>query len=526
MADVARSRSTSWRDELMSLVEDTGVIFTDETLGISTPFMEPKRSDFTVRDINDGELAEPESFKDQVKEFAKAWGEMFLELGKGVKDIVQQSLLTDDSYIVIKCKGPIKKAGSRLRFLNDYLPEDRDPVHSWSVIFCVFFVALAVLMVNTKRDHVVSLVKKISTHPPSATRMLLPDGRYLAYLEQGVSCSTARQHVIVPHSFLSSRVAGIPGVKASLLEEFGIHLVTYDLPGFGESDPHPKRNLSSSAQDMLFLANSLGIYDKFWVLGFSSGAMHAWAALNYIPDQIRGAAMFSPMINPYDSSMTKEEISKTWENWLRRRKMMHYLARRFPKFLSYIYRRSFLSGKHGRLDNWFSWTLGNKDKGLTEDPRFEELWHRDVEESIRQGNVKPFIQEAVLHVTDWGFKLTNLAVRKKCPRKGFFTWFTFMHSHTEAECQWTGFQGPIHIWQGLDDQVVSPSMFDYVARVVPSIIMHKLPDEGHLSYFFLCDECHRQVFLTLFGTPIETTTTDEETQLLDIGATTKEQSSV
>ena len=35
---------------------------------------------------------------------------------------------------------------------------------------------------------------------------------------------------------------GIPGVKESLLEEFGIRLVTYDLPGFGESDPHPKRN--------------------------------------------------------------------------------------------------------------------------------------------------------------------------------------------------------------------------------------------------------------------------------------------
>ncbi|XP_047316487.1 uncharacterized protein LOC124920118 [Impatiens glandulifera] len=512
MTEVARS--TSWRDEIMSLVEeDSGVIFTDESMEISNPNLEAEISRFTVglglgtTNMLDGESVETESFKDQVKGFARAWGEIVLELGKGVKDIVQQTLLTDDSYVVLKLKKPIAKASSRLRFFNDYLPEDRDPVHSWSVIFCVFFLALAVLTVNIKHNHAISLVKKMSTHPSSATRIQLPDGRYMAYLEQGLSCSRARQHLIASHSFLSSRLAGIPGVKESLLEEFGIHLVTYDLPGFGESDPHPKRNLTSSAFDMLYLANAVGIKDKFWVLGFSSGAMHAWAALKYIPDQIQGAAMFSPMINPFDTSMTKEEMSRTWDGWLRRRKMMHYLARSFPKFLSYIYRKSFLSGKHGRLDNWLSWTLGNKDKSLIDDPRFEEFWHRDIEESIRQGNVKPFVEESLLQVTDWGFKLTDLAVRNKCPNKGFLTWFKFLS--TEDECESIGFKGPIHIWQGLDDQVVPPSMIDYVTRVLPNVVVHKIPNEGHFSYFFLCDECHRQIFLTLFGSPNETDDTDQ-----------------
>lgn len=70
--------------------------------------------------------------------------------------------------------------------------------------------------------------------------------------------------------------------------EFGVRFVTYDLPGFGESDPHPGRNLNSSAMDMLHLANALGVMDKFWVLGYSSGAMHAWAAAHYIPDRIAG----------------------------------------------------------------------------------------------------------------------------------------------------------------------------------------------------------------------------------------------
>lgn len=70
--------------------------------------------------------------------------------------------------------------------------------------------------------------------------------------------------------------------------------------------------------------------------------------------------MFGPMVNPYQSGMTKEEISGTWEKWMRRRKLMYYLARRFPDFLGYFYRRTFLSGKHGHIEKWLSLSLGNR----------------------------------------------------------------------------------------------------------------------------------------------------------------------
>ena len=85
-------------------------------------------------------------------------------------------------------------------------------------------------------------------------------------------------------------LTGIPGIKASLLEEFGVRLVTYDLPGFGESDPHPGRNLNSSAIDMLHLVDAVGVMDKFWVLGYSGGGKHAWAAVRYIPERLAGTS--------------------------------------------------------------------------------------------------------------------------------------------------------------------------------------------------------------------------------------------
>ncbi|CAA3004090.1 Alpha beta-Hydrolases superfamily isoform 2 [Olea europaea subsp. europaea] len=435
----------SWREELASLVEDTGIPFTGDGIGILTPgstTTEPPLFESVETEATSS--VESESIKDQINGFAKAWAELMAELGRGCKDVVQQTLLTEDSYIVKKTKEPLNQVTEKLRFLNEFLPEDRDPVQAWSVIFFVFILALAALTENEYYSNL-QTVKKVHIHPPSALRVLLPDGRYMAYREVGVPADKARFSLVTPHGFLSSRLAGIPGVKVSLLEEYGVRLITYDLPGFGESDPHPNRNLSSSALDMSYLAEAVGVKGKFWVLGYSSGSMHAWAALKYIPNRVAGAAMFAPWINPYESSMSKEERSGTWKNWTRKRKFLYYLARRFPKFLGYLYRQTFLSGKHGQINKWLSLSLGKKDTTLVKTSDFEEFWHRDVEESIRQGKTKPFIEEAVIQVSNWGFSLVDLQVQRKCQRKGIFPWLQFIYG--EAECELTGFLGPIHIWQ-------------------------------------------------------------------------------
>lgn len=497
LAKMAEMRGgNTWTEELASLVEDTGIRYAAaaEPIGISTPVF--KKSGF-VGEYGGDEEVKTENLKEQVTGFLKSWGEMLLDLGKGCKDIVQQSLVTEDSFIVQKVGKPMAKVSDRFKFLNELLPEDRDPAHAWPVIFFVSILALSALSVNTTHDSSVPPIKRVQIHPPSANRILLPDGRYMAYHVNGVPADRARFSMIAPHSFLSSRLAGIPGVKTSLLEEFGVCLITYDLPGFGESDPHPSRDLNSSALDILYLANAIGVNDKFWVLGYSSGSMHAWAALRYIPDRIAGAAMIAPMINPYEASMTKEEMKRTWKQWSSKRKLMYFLAQKFPKFLSSFYRRSFLSGFHGRIDEWISQSVGRKDEILIEEPTFEEFWHRDVEEAIRQGSTKPFIEEAVLQVSNWGFSLSDLHVHKKCQRNGILLWLRSIYS--QPECELAGYLGPIHIWQGMDDQVAPPSMTDYISRVLPGAILHKLPNEGHFSFFFFCDECHRQIFSTLFG---------------------------
>lgn len=55
--------------------------------------------------------------------------------------------------------------------------------------------------------------------------------------------------------------------------------------------------------------------------------------------------------------------------------------------------------------------------------------------------------------------------------------------------------------QGMEDKVVPPSMTDFVQRVIPGAMVHKLLYDGHFTYFYFCDECHKQIFTTLFGNP-------------------------
>lgn len=67
------------------------------------------------------------------------------------------------------------------------------------------------------------------------------------------------------------------------MEGLGVYVVTFDRPGYGESDPDPKRTPKSIALDMEELADQLGLGLKFYVIGISMGGEVIWTCLKYIP---------------------------------------------------------------------------------------------------------------------------------------------------------------------------------------------------------------------------------------------------
>jgi len=68
-----------------------------------------------------------------------------------------------------------------------------------------------------------------------------------------------------------------------LLEELGVCVVSFDRPGYGESDPDPNRTMKSLALDVEELADKLGLGEKFYVMGFSMGGQAVWGCLKFIP---------------------------------------------------------------------------------------------------------------------------------------------------------------------------------------------------------------------------------------------------
>lgn len=100
---------------------------------------------------NANEPVPPETVGGLVREFSKAAAEMAVEFGKGCRDIVRQSLGNRDS-VLVRSFGKVRdsylgkivtRLRGKLRFINEYLPEDKEPLHAWSVIVFVSFLAFA-----------------------------------------------------------------------------------------------------------------------------------------------------------------------------------------------------------------------------------------------------------------------------------------------------------------------------------------------------------------------------------------------
>uniref|UniRef100_A0A1S3YA51 AB hydrolase-1 domain-containing protein n=1 Tax=Nicotiana tabacum TaxID=4097 RepID=A0A1S3YA51_TOBAC len=127
-------------------------------------------------------------------------------------------------------------------------------------------------------------------------RIKLRDGRHLAYEEHGVPKETAKYKVIYAHSFGSCRYdAAVAPLET--LEELGAYVVSFDRPGYGESDPDPERTIQTTALDMEELADQLGLGPKFYVMGFSMGGQSVWGCLKYIPNRLAGVALVAPVVN-------------------------------------------------------------------------------------------------------------------------------------------------------------------------------------------------------------------------------------
>jgi len=95
--------------------------------------------------------------------------------------------------------------------------------------------------------------------------------------------------VFLLHGTPGSRLG--PRPRASVLHRLGIRLISFDRPGYGDSDRMAGRRVSDVAADVLAIANDYGLPRRFAVVGRSGGGPHALACAALLPDRVSRAAV-------------------------------------------------------------------------------------------------------------------------------------------------------------------------------------------------------------------------------------------
>jgi pimeloyl-ACP methyl ester carboxylesterase len=134
----------------------------------------------------------------------------------------------------------------------------------------------------------------LSAIPAPSGTVTLPDGRVLAYDDIGDADAPV---VIYLHGCPDCRLSRPPDSRVE-----GVRLVAVDRPGYGRSGTDPVSDECTQADDVVALADALGI-ERFAVLGWSSGGPGALALGAMHPSRTRAigvAAGQVPMVADRD----------------------------------------------------------------------------------------------------------------------------------------------------------------------------------------------------------------------------------
>ncbi|PSR98031.1 3-oxoadipate enol-lactonase [Actinidia chinensis var. chinensis] len=287
----------------------------------------------------------------------------------------------------------------------------------------------------------------------TASRIKLRDGRHLAYKENGVPKETAKYKIIFSHAFGSGRHdASI--LKPELAEELGVHLVSFDRPGYGQSDPDPKRTMQSLALDIEELADKLELGSKFYVMGYSMGGQTVWGCLKYIPHRLAGAALIAPVVNywwpGFPENLHKDTFyaSPIQDIWALR--VAHYAP-----WLTYWW----------NTQKWFpsSTVVSGKPQFSPQDMKLiASMIHRretPKEDAKQQGEFESIHRDLILGFGSWEFDPMDL------------------------ENPFVNNEGSVHLWQGKEDSLVPLSLQRHIAGRLPWLRYHEVTDGGHLFPF-------------------------------------------
>ncbi|XP_030531774.1 uncharacterized protein LOC115741899 [Rhodamnia argentea] len=286
--------------------------------------------------------------------------------------------------------------------------------------------------------------------PVTAPRIKLRDGRHLAYKEHGAQKDVANFKIVYVHGLDGCRHdAGVATtLSQKVIDDLGVYIVSFDRPGYGQSDPDPKRTMKSIALDIEELADQLGLGSKFYLIGFSMGGQIVWSCLKYIPHRLAGAALLAPSINYWWSGFPANMSSEAYNRLLQRDQWALRVAHYTP-WLTYWWNTQ-------KLFPCSSYAIRSTDVLSPTDKKiFAQCTREDPAEIGQQGEFESIHRDLMI-----AFGMPE---------------FTPM----DLENPFPNNEGTVHVWQGDDDMLVPVTMQRFISQQLPWIQYHELPEHGH-----------------------------------------------
>lgn len=276
------------------------------------------------------------------------------------------------------------------------------------------------------------------------------DGRTVAFREWGDPRGAT---VIYFHGLPGSRFECWGGGAA--YASLAVRLITVDRPGIGRSDRQSGRAVGDWPNDVVQLADALGL-ERFAVMGHSAGAAYALACAHRLAGRVSGVALIGA-VPPLDHPDRRNQLAtaRYWEIARSRPRLMASGYRALARALATVPRlghRAFFRHASGA------------DRAALESSGARERFRASVREAVRQGG-RGLVDDMRVLMRPWGFRPAEIATA-------------------------------VNLWHGSDDAHVPLSASQVYAAELPNSRLRLVPNEGHFS---LAERCAPQVAAAVAG---------------------------
>ena len=264
------------------------------------------------------------------------------------------------------------------------------------------------------------------------------DGRRLAYAVYG---DPSGRPVLYCHGFPSSRREAML-LHASAVA-VGARIIAADRPGYGDSDDLPGRRIADWADDIVLLADRLGL-QRFALIGVSGGGPYALACAARIPERLSACGLVCPLGPIY------LDVLLRGMNWAVRSNLT---IGRQPAWVSNLV---FSTATTSVLERWPALVEKVRhiaappvDRAVLAEGDNAAILNQTIADAMRNG-ASGARRDLVLYTHPWGLDFAQIRQR-------------------------------IHIWHGQADGTVPIEHARFYAAQLPNARLIELEGEGHYS---------------------------------------------